>query len=346
MTGSKIASTFKDPANPSSNARSRAPVFVMGCHRSGTNLLYDTLLSAGGFAIYRGYLPVYKILIPRFGSLRRRKNREKLLQFWLQSESFRRSGVSGSYVEEQVLNHCETGGDFIKITMDEIARQQCSERWAVYDPDAVLYVRQIKAEIPNALFVHIVRDGRDVALSLQKMEGFRPLPWDRRQLGLTATAVYWSWMVRHGRSEGIEIPADYLEIRYEELVSDPITTVSKLSAFLSQDLNYEHIRQTALGRISEPNSSFADDATGLGTIDRWKQKLTEEQIAGVESIVGDTLTEFGYALSADAGQRTSLARLWMRSFYSMFLESKLILKMRTPLGRFSNLAPLRANGRA
>src|SRR5579872_1636455 len=45
-------------------ARSQCPVFVMGCHRSGTNFLYDTLLSAGGFAIYRGYLPVYKILTP------------------------------------------------------------------------------------------------------------------------------------------------------------------------------------------------------------------------------------------------------------------------------------------
>lgn len=346
MTGLAMASTFTDPAKPLPSARSHAPVFVMGCHRSGTNLLYDTLLSAGGFAIHRGYLPVYKILIPRFGSLRRRQNREKLLQFWLQSESFRRSGLSEHYLEEQVLDHCESGGDFIRITMDEIARQQSAVRWAVYDPDAVLYVRQIKAEIPDALFIHIVRDGRDVALSLQKMGGFRPFPWDRRQLGLTATAVYWSWMVKHGRSEGSRIPPDYLEIRYEELVSDPTLVIGKISHFLHHDLNYEHIRQTALGRISEPNSSFADDAPGSVTLNRWKQKLTGEQIAGVESVVGDTLTEFGYALSADAGQRNSLARLWMRSFYSTFLESKLILKMCTPLGRFSNLDPLRANGRA
>ncbi len=229
--------------------------------------------------------------------------------------------------------------------MDEIARQQGTARWAVYDPDAVLYVRQIKAEIPNALFIHIVRDGRDVALSLQKMGGFRPFPWDRRQLGLTATAVYWNWMVKHGRSEGNRIPTDYLESRYEELVSDPITTVSKLSAFLSQDLNYDHIRQTALGRISEPNSSFADDSGGSGTIDRWKQKLTGQQITSIESVVGDTLAEFGYNLSAELSERRRLASFWMRSFYFMFLESKLFLKTRTPLGRFSNLEPLHADGK-
>src|SRR5690242_13030155 len=55
--------------------RAKSPVFVMGCHRSGTNLLYDTLLSAGGFAVYTGYLPVHKILIPRFGPFHKLENR-------------------------------------------------------------------------------------------------------------------------------------------------------------------------------------------------------------------------------------------------------------------------------
>ena len=72
--------------NPSD--RKRSPVFVMGCHRSGTNLLYDMLLSAGGFAIYRGSLPVYETLIPRFGSMEHRSNREKLVRTWLRSRGF------------------------------------------------------------------------------------------------------------------------------------------------------------------------------------------------------------------------------------------------------------------
>ena len=58
----------------------------MGCHRSGTNLLYDMLLSSGGFAIYRGFLPIYKILIPRYGSMSSRSNRERILATWLRSK--------------------------------------------------------------------------------------------------------------------------------------------------------------------------------------------------------------------------------------------------------------------
>src|SRR5215813_11080003 len=72
--------------------RSRRPVFVMGCHRSGTNLLYDTLLSAGGFAVYRGYMPFYKMLVPRFGNPAEVSNRKQLVETWLHSKGYRRSG--------------------------------------------------------------------------------------------------------------------------------------------------------------------------------------------------------------------------------------------------------------
>src|SRR6266478_9836667 len=78
--------------------RSRRPVFVMGCHRSGTNLLYDTLLSAGGFAVYRGHLDIYKLMIPKFGSLDKRANRERVVETWLHSKGYRRSGLTAKEI--------------------------------------------------------------------------------------------------------------------------------------------------------------------------------------------------------------------------------------------------------
>src|SRR5580692_11263995 len=97
------------PACSSAVERKVRPVFVIGCHRSGTNLLYDTLLSAGGFAIYRGYLPVYKMLIPRFGNLSKPDNRNKLLQTWLRSKGFRRSGLDAGQLTARVMNQCRRG---------------------------------------------------------------------------------------------------------------------------------------------------------------------------------------------------------------------------------------------
>ena len=52
---------------PESGARSKAPVFVLGCPRSGTTLLYHMLLSAGNFAVYRAESQVFNLLEPRFG---------------------------------------------------------------------------------------------------------------------------------------------------------------------------------------------------------------------------------------------------------------------------------------
>src|SRR5260370_21984360 len=87
----------------------------MGCHRSGTNLLYDMLLSSGGFAIYRGSLPIYKILIPRFGSMENRANREKILETWLRSKGFRRTGLDAEQFSQRILNECRNGGDAFSL---------------------------------------------------------------------------------------------------------------------------------------------------------------------------------------------------------------------------------------
>ena len=60
-------------------AQSKAPVFVLGCPRSGTTLLYHMLLSAGNFAVYRAESQVFNLLEPHFGSLSQAANRRKLL---------------------------------------------------------------------------------------------------------------------------------------------------------------------------------------------------------------------------------------------------------------------------
>lgn len=321
-------------------ARNTAPVFVVGCHRSGTNLLYDTLLSAGGFAIYRGYLPVYEKLIPRFGRFDNRGNRERMMDTWLRSEGFRRSGLDGAQLKTQILDECRTGGDFIRTVMTEMARQQNVSRWVVYNPDNLLHIPKIKAEIPDALFVHIVRDGRDIALSLKKM-GFQPFPWVGNSRSLLATAIYWEWMVRKGQQYGRAIPQDYTEIRYEDLVADPRATLSSLSQFLCHDLDYDRIRSRGLGRLTESNSSFLDEAEQmpLEPLKRWKARLTPEQVGDLEGAIGKTLKQLGYALDTEC-VRPSPQHRFLHALYPAFFATKLWLKAKTPLGRLAKLSTL------
>jgi hypothetical protein len=324
-----------------SDQRKTRPVFVMGCHRSGTNLLYDTLLSAGGFADYRGYLPVHKMLIPRFGDFTKLNNRQRAMQAWVRSKGFRRSGLDAEQLMVKVLDECRTGGDFVRIVMNEIARNQDAARWAVYDPDNLLHIPSIRADIPEALFIHIIRDGRDVALSLSKMGGFKPLFWHREAKGLLPTAVYWEWMVRKGRQYGLRVPADYIEVRYEELVSEPRATLKALGTFLNHDLNYDRIQNASLGRLREPNSSFSRADNDCGPVNRWRTKLSSHEVDAIEAMVGEYLEELGYPRSAPgAARKSGLQEKVARTFYFNLLDAKLWLKTRTPAGRLASLKTL------
>jgi len=321
--------------------RKTRPVFVIGCHRSGTNLLYDTLLSSGGFAVYRGYMPVYKMLLPRFGSLGKLANRERTMNAWLRSKGFRRSGLNAEELTVRILNECRSGGDFIRIVMSKIARSQNVARWAVYDPDNLLYIPSIKADIPDALFIHIIRDGRAVALSLSTMRGFKPLFWERKAKGLAPTALYWEWMVRTGRQYGNRFPSDYIEVRYEELVSEPRAALKRLGDFLDHDLDYDRIQKAALGRLRQSNSSFQDEEAQPCPVNRWREKLSNNELAAVEAMVGEYLEELGYPLSSPQQLRKSrLETKFARAFYFHLLNIKLWLKTRTPAGRLADLGAL------
>lgn len=302
------------------------------------------LMSSGAFAIYRGILPVYQTLVPRFGSISKRANREKIVAVWLRSKGFRRTGLEPGGIASRIVNECQTSGDFIRIVMEAVAQQQNLKRWVAYDPDNVLQVDRIKKEIPNALFVHIIRDGRDIALSLKKMGGFSPLPWDRSETNsLVATALYWQWMVRSGGEAGRRNSADYIEIRYEDLITNPRETLGRLGSFLDCNLEYDQIQRAGLGRLSETNSSFRDEGaeSTQQPLGRWKHRLSAENIAAIEGAVGACLEENGYQLSLPASERrSSLRSSWMRAIYPAYLGGKVWAKANTPLGRFADINEL------
>src|SRR6266853_585175 len=150
-------------------SRKRAPVFVLGCGRSGTTLLYHMLLSAGGFAVYRAESNAINLLEPRFRNLRTKRNKERLMEAWLASKLFERSGLDKEAIKGKVIAECQNGGDFLRIIMGAMARNQNVERWADCTPEHLLYLERIKETIPEALIIHIIRDGRDVALSTAKL---------------------------------------------------------------------------------------------------------------------------------------------------------------------------------
>ena len=296
------------------------------------------LLSAGDFAVYRAESHVFNLLSPRFGGMRSESDRRQLLDVWLKSRVFRETNLDAATISAKILSECHSAGDFLRITMESVARQQGVARWADCTPDHLLYMRAIKREIPNALFIHIIRDGRDVALSYVQQNWSHPLPWDRSEK-LGVAGLYWEWVVRKGRQQGAFLGTDYREIRFEDLIANPAETLQGLGAFICHDLDYERIQRAGIGSVSNPNSSFSKEGEGsFNPVDRWKTKMSPAEIAAFEELVGDFLSQLGYRV-ASKPQKFSLRAERLRKTYLAEFALKHWLKA-TPLGRRVSLKNL------
>jgi hypothetical protein len=315
--------------------RMKRPVFVLGSPRSGTTLLYHMLLSAGGFAVYRSESKVFDLLAPRFGDLRRAKNKQKMLHAWFRTRMFGVSGVNREKFRARILSECSKAGDFLRIFMEEIACAQNVDRWAECTPEHLQYLPWIKRELPDALVIHIIRDGRDVALSLQKQGWVQTFPGDQGK-NLMVAGLFWEWIVGKGRAFGRALGADYMEVHYEDLFPDARATLARLGRFIDHDLDYDRIQQTAIGSLREPNTSFTSEYQEgvFRPVGRWRSSFSCEELAAFESLVGPFLKELNYPLTA--GHRlvgNAAALKTMRILYRLFWNSKLSLKVYTPLGR-------------
>ena len=318
--------------------RAQAPVFVLGCERSGTTFLYHTLLSAGGFAVYHAESNAFNLLGLLFGNLARRANRRKLLDHFFRSKLFARTGLEPREIEERVMEECRNAGDFLRIVMGTVARKQGVQRWADCTPAHLLFLPSIKKTIPDALVVHIIRDGRDVTASLRRIGWIRPLPWDRSR-PILPPALFWRWQVSKGRRYGRQMGGDYMEVHYEDLVRNPRETLARIGQFIAQDLDYDRVQQVALGSVHNPNSSFRGDGkeTEANTVGRWKRMFTPPELRDVESSIGSLLVDTGYTLETPpADLRPSLVVRFMTFLYPRYFDFKLWLKSDTPLARIAD----------
>jgi len=326
--------TMPEAQSQIQSSRSLAPVFVLGCGRSGTTLLYHMLLSAGNFAVYRVESNAINLLEPRFGDLSVPGNKRRLLEAWYNSRLYTLSGLDREEIAAKVMAECRNGGDFLRIIMSEMCRKQNVQRWADTTPEHLLHLHRIKETIPEALIIHIIRDGRDVALSTDKLGYIHRLPWDRTPSRMVC-GLYWEWMVNKGRRDGRDLGHDYTEVHFEDLISKPHETLARLGQFIGQELDYDRIREVGIGSVSAPNSSFADGSKReFNPLGRWKEGFPPQELQMFEALVGRTLEQNGYepvTKNREVLSRPDLQR--MRAIYLKYFDLKLYLKARTPLGR-------------
>ncbi len=279
---------------------------------------------------------VYDVLEPNYGNFNVQSHRKAALDEWLRSKGGQLSGLDGGELKENILQNCHCAGDFLRIIMNEIAQKQSVQRWIDSTPTNIPHMQRIHRDFPDALFVHIIRDPRDVALSLDKRAWSRPLPWDKGK-SLLAAGLYWEWIVRKAQTLGSTLSQQYIEIRYEDLVQKPQHTLTSIGEFLNCDVDYDRIRQRAIGAVKNPPTAFPEDMQHgrFNPVGRWKQKFPEDQLSDFETIIGGFMQQLGYVPSTAITMRRMKLRQWARrAIYDLYYPSKQWLKTRTPLSRW------------
>lgn len=165
------------------------PIFLVGCQRSGTTMLRLVLDSHSHISCgpeTRFLADLERVVGPDW---------KRLSQY--------------GYSQEEWL---ERIGDFFDGLQADYARAHGKQRWADKTPLYALNLDFISRMFPDCQIVHVIRDGRDVAVSHRKRFGYR---------SALKSAIKWPRYIKAARAVGERLPADrYYELRYEAVVDD------------------------------------------------------------------------------------------------------------------------------
>jgi protein-tyrosine sulfotransferase len=253
-----------------------APIVIGGCGSSGTTLVrhilnrHPAIFCGPESTLFLMRITSPEELADRFGFARPEVSRWRRL--------------SRSRIE------------FIERFQGACLASSGKQLWADKTPENLRFFPEIRRRFPQAKFVHVVRDGRDVAcslrqarwMSLEKITGGA----DRGSPeALEACIRYWAERVRFART--LAGDPRYHEIRYEDLLKRPEEALKGLTAFLGVPWD------PALLEADDRAAERAATPLSRASMGRWRKELTASEARIVQRHAGDLLHDLGYA--PDAG---------------------------------------------
>lgn len=263
--------------------RQESPGFIIGCPRSGTSILGEAIAKHPGVAYLFEDASISRVI-----------------QEGRPDHRLARADASPELLEA------------FRRAMLEVARDIEGDVLVEKNPRHVIRIPFLAAAFPAARFIHIIRDGRDVAASLMfrnrgprwghvEIPGWREVLQAHPEANHIRCAIQWRDTVRIAREDASELPVgSYKELRYEDLLREPARIVSETLAFLGLELHPEV--QAFLPKIQDSTAGsyharkqvrhYVDDHSRR--MGRHVENLTAAQIAEVEAVCGPLLRELGY----------------------------------------------------
>jgi Sulfotransferase family len=198
-------------------------------------------------------------------------------------------------------------------------------RWGDKTPHYVHHVDHLLRVWPRARFVVLVRDGRDVALSLRRMPFGPNNAW--------AAAQWWARGIRAGEQAQREHAGAVLTARYEDLARDPAREIPRICEFLGLTYTPEMLALEQADRskiVPEQESWFPTifDGVNTGAVDRWQREMSPRDQRLFAALAGAELTRLGYDVAAETATDPSpLQQRWFR-YHNELMRNINFLRLR------------------
>jgi hypothetical protein len=249
------------------------------------------------------FIPDFYDRLDTYGDLRLRPNRARLLAD-IARQPFVVMGGLLDDPEAILSTPAVTYPGLVRAIFDRHAGLAGKARWGDKTPVYIDALDTLWGLFPGCKIIHLIRDGRDVALSHRKLK------WEAH---LPTLAERWRRQTLTARQVGNVLGEAYLEIHYEALVTNPEVPLRRICAFLDEPyeagmLDYA----TAVPRDMpaaamkwHPRLASTLDASGVGA---WRRDLSRADRIIFEGIAGPALEVFGYELEHGASSLASLAK--------------------------------------
>ena len=292
--------------------RKRPPApFVVGVNRSGTTLLRMMLDAHPELTI-----PPETHFIPEVIRRANHENtRRRLIRSITRHPRWGDFGLDeGEFRARAKQVRPLTASGAIRCFYELYADKQGKPRWGDKTPRYMRAMPRIARALPEARFIHLIRDGRDVALSQ------RERVIDGETVTMAAMAERWQRRIVAAREGAADIKPDaYLEVRYEDLVTDTEGTLRRICEFagLGFDPAMLDYHRRAGERLAEMNRDLDNAENGIvrtatnrlaahaltteppttDRCERWRNEMTAAEVAEFESVAGDLLAGLGYEVA-------------------------------------------------
>jgi hypothetical protein len=257
-------------------------IFVGGAGRSGTTLM--RILLDAHRRICCG--PEMKVL-PQIAALHRAMSAMEAL-----TEGYGNSAADIAGFFRQ----------FAESFAEKFRRASGKPRWAEKSPHNAAVMAGLGTIFPDARFIHLIRDGRDVVCSLVTMNWIDPVTGQKAEYvkNIRNAARYWNEIVRFARQEAAQpvVAGRAIEVRYEALVADTEGVMRQVLDFLGESWDPAILEAHKKSRRHEPHESSTDQATRPvydTSIGRWKRDMSPADKIAFKSEAGALLKELGYA---------------------------------------------------